>query len=339
MVNPLNNKKLTIFLIISLFVVGCAANNSEGPPSGEAAQFEAEMLPLPELTPVTQNGEKLRVVATTSIIGDVVAQVGGDAIELTTLMDPGQDPHGFNPTAQELTAVANAHVILVNGWRLEEGLIATLQNVAGDTPMIPISARIQPQTIVEMGAAGDELSTGVVDPHTWLDPQNVIQWTENLNDVFSQLDPANTAVYQANTTAYQVELTGLIAYFKERVSRIPADDRKLVANHDALGYFARAYGFEVIGTVIPAVSTQVDPSASGLADLVQTMTDAGVCAIFTETTVNDNLAQAAAAELTSCESVQIVPLYTGAVGPVGSGADTYISMMQANIEAITAVYP
>lgn len=325
-------------MVTAVLLAGCASEKtSESSPDND--HQDDLMLVLPELTPPDLKGGKLRVVATTSIIGDVVAQVGGDAIELTTLIAPGQDPHGFNPTAQDLTAVTDAHVIIINGWDLEEGLIATLQNVAGDKPLIPISAGIMPLTLEGEHERGDGHADQGVDPHVWLDPHQVVQWVTNLHAIFSALDPANADRYGANADRYRQQVADLITLYDEQLGQIPADGRQLITNHDALGYFARAYDFEVIGTVIPAASTLAEPSASGLADLVAAMTAAGSCTIFTETTANDQLAQAAAAELAHCESVNIVPLYTGSLGMPGSGADTYISMMETNLEAMTAVLP
>ncbi len=322
-------KCLMLILAMAVFLIGCADDESANTgASQDAAAPAPSMLLWPDLTPLDLDGGKLRVVATTSIIGDVTANVGGDAIELTTLMPPGQDPHGYVPAAQDLTAVADAHVIILNGWGLEEGLIATLQNIAGDAPLVPISARIPPLN----GERG-------VDPHTWLDPHNVVQWTDNLKSLLSDLDPANADLYAANADAYRAELADLIALYDEQIGAIPMDGRLLVTNHNSLGYLAQAYRFEVIATVLPSASALAEPSASSLTDLVATMTEAGVCAIFTETTANDQLAQAAAAELARCESVAVTPLYTGALGLPDSGAETYIKMMESNLAAITAVLP
>ena len=333
------SKLIAILLATAVILAGCtfdpgspplaeAGHDNTNERGSDSAVPENGMLSWPELVPVDLKGGKLRVVATTSIIGDVAAQVGGDAIELTTLMAPGLDPHSYEPSARALTAVANAHLIIINGWDLEEGLIATLESAAGNTPMVPISANIKPRML-----------DGGFDPHVWLDPHQAVQWTENLKNVFSGLNPANADIYAGNAAAYRQQLADLIAWYDEKMGAIPADGRQLVTNHDALGYLAQAYGFEVIGTVIPAASTLAEPSASGLTDLVAAMTAAQSCTIFTETTANDQLAQAAAAELTYCDNVNVVPLYTGALGLPGSGADTYIGMMRANLEAITAVLP
>lgn len=300
-----------------------------------AGPGELAALALPELDAIDLGGNRLRVIATTSIIGDVVAQVGGESIELTVLMKPGQDPHSFEPSAGGLTAAAEADVIFVNGWDLEEGLVADLENVAQSVPLVPIAAGIAP-----LAFGGHEEEAGQAqhgaDPHTWLDPHLVRQWVENAEQMLADLDSAHAGEYAGNASAYQAELEALIAYYDQKVAQIPADRRKLVTNHDSLGYFAKAYDFEVVGTVLPAASTLAEPSASDLAELLGAMEREGVCTLFAETTANEQLAETVATELGNCESVQVVTLYTGALGPAGSEADSYLGLMRANIDAIVS---
>ena len=339
---------LLIFFVVAALVVACS--QSENSEHNEADHTEeTEMLTLPELAPAALDGEPLRVVATTSIIGDVVAQVGGAAIQLTTLIAPGQDPHSYQPAARDLTVVADAHVILVNGWNLEEGLARDLENIAGEVPIIAVSAGITPHT-----AGGDEHEDehaeehkddddqdhdhdhGGVDPHVWIEIDSVEQWVTNIERVLTDLDPANADTYKRNADTYRRELSELAAYTTAQLAQIPAENRILVTSHDSLSYFAEAYDFTVLGAVIPAASTLAEPSASDLAALIREMEEAGVCAIFTETTLSDSLAQTVAAELETCTNVQVIPLYTGAIGPVGSGADSYVGMFRTNIDAIVS---
>ena len=310
-------------------LLGCSSEANQSTPDDHVHEAEAEMLSLPELTAAELDGAPLKVVATTSIIGDVVAQVGGEAIQLTTLMGPGQDPHSFEPGARALTVVANAHVILVNGWDLEEALVHDLKEIGEDVPLVAISANIEPL------AFGDDEGSGA-DPHVWLAVHNVVQWTTNVEQVLTDLDPANAAAYRRNAAIYLAELEELATYVASAVAAIPEENRLLVTNHDALSYFAAAYDFELIGTVIPAASTLAEPSASDLTTLTTLMADRGVCTIFTETAVNDSLAQTVAGELSDCNEVQVVPLYTGSLGVAGSGADSYIGMIRTNVDAIVA---
>ena len=321
----------TAIVLLLLMLAGCGQNAPAATPTPAPAALP--VLPLPELSAVTVDGRALRVVATTSIIGDVVAQVGGQAIDLTTLMGPGQDPHSYEPSANDLTGVAQADVIFVNGWDLEEALLRSLTTIGGQTPLVPVSANIQPRPFSGEGSSDEH---GGADPHVWFAVPNVAQWTRNIEQILSELDPAHQDTYAANAAVYLAQLEALQTEAAAQLAVIPADKRVLVTNHDSLGYFAAEYDFETLGTVIPAMSTLAEPSANDLATLIAVMGEHNVCTLFTETTVSDKLAQTVAAELSNCDTVNVVPLYTGAVGPAGSGADSYLGMFRANIQAIIA---
>lgn len=349
---------LILILLIAGFLVGCggAAQENTSPvvePTAVTADVadtheeeehehssEGGELELPVVQPVDLQGGKLRVVATTSIIGDVVAQVGGTAVDLTTLMEAGQDPHSYQPGARELTAVADAHVIFVNGWDLEEALVDDLANIGGVVPIVPVSAYITPLAFgepEEEHEGGEEEHThSGADPHVWFSVHNVEQWVENVNQVLQALDPDNAEIYENNAAAYQVKLAELEVYVETSVGTLPVANRFLVTNHGAFSYFARAYDFEVVGTVIAGMSTLAEPSASDLTDLIAVMEEHQVCTIFTETTVSDKLAQVVAEELSFCASVSVLPLYTGALGPAGGGADSYLGLMRTNVDTIVA---
>ena len=324
-----NLQPILLLLLVLLLLAGCSAAGSGLKATGETATE----LQIPPLEAVSSEGA-LRVIATTSVIGDVVAHVGGEAIELTTLMSAGQDPHSYQPSASDLTTVASADVIFIHGWNLEEGLVRDLANVAGEVPLVPVAAGVEPIVRHAESGAADEHEGGAIDPHTWLDPRQVVQWVRNIETTLSTLDPETEALYAANAQNYIAELEALLAYYDEQVARIPPERRKLVTNHDALAYFARAYDFEVVGTVVPGASTLAEPSASEIVALVQSMEQAGVCTIFAETTANRQVAETVAAELSSCEQVQVLSLYTGSLGDSNSGADSYIGMMRANIDLI-----
>jgi ABC-type Zn uptake system ZnuABC Zn-binding protein ZnuA len=321
---------LAALAVLSLFAVGGC--RSEPTPEREHERNQDGLLALPELEAADLDGAPLQVVATTSIIGDVVAQVGRDAIELTTLMGPGQDPHSYQPTPQNMATVSQAHVVFVNGWDLEEALVHDLEDIAKDVPIVPVSANIEPLAFGEAGSSTHGHEN--VDPHTWFSVPNVEQWVENIRQVLSELDPAHAETYGEHAKAYLAELQELQAYAASQLATIPAAKRFLVTNHDTFGYLAHEYDLEVLGTVLPAASTLADPSASDLTDLIDKIKDHGVCTLFTETTVSDKLAQTVAAELDGCPQVRVLKLYTGAVGPAGSGAESYIGMFRYNVDAI-----
>jgi ABC-type Zn uptake system ZnuABC Zn-binding protein ZnuA len=330
-------------LLLACFVAGCATEDrgAREQPLQQVEEIEEseelDALTLPSLSAVELDGRPLRVVATTSIIGDVVANVGGERIALVVLMGPGQDPHSYEPAAQDLTAAAEADVVFVNGWNLEQGLADDLLAIGEGTPVVPISVGIEP---LLLGAEAAEQGSGGAganaDPHVWFSVPNVMQWAENVEEVLRTLDPANAELYAANAAAYHTELEELDAFVFEQFETIPPEQRVLVTNHDTFGYLADEYSFEVVGTVLPASSTLAEPSASDLAALVEAMAAAGACTIFTENTASDQLAQTVGSELADCAQVQVLPLYTDSLGPASSGAESYVAMMRSNTETVVS---
>jgi ABC-type Zn uptake system ZnuABC Zn-binding protein ZnuA len=287
-----------------------------------------EHMAIPPVEAVDLGGEKLRVVATTNILGDVVANVGGDAIDLTVLIGLGQDPHTYQAVAGDLAAIEDAHVVFVVGLNLEESLIDTIDNTASG-PVVPVSAGIE----LIAFAGGHEHEAAAYDPHFWMDPNNVIVWAENIADVLSAADPANADAYAANAAAYIDELETLDAYIRQEVARIPEANRKLVTDHLAFGYFADEYGFEMIGTVVPGATTTAEPSAGDMADLVEQIKAEGVKAIFVGTSSSERLEQLARliAEEAGTE-VEVLALYTGSLDEPGTPGATYLGMMRYNID-------
>ena len=341
--------RLGVFLVLlalaTSFLAACGGG-ATAPGSNTAEPAADEVLTLPEITPLVEGGNRLQVLATTSIIGDVVRQVAGEAIDLVVLMQPGQDPHSYQPGAADLTAAADAGVIFINGWNLEEGLVDDLVTIGGEALVVPISAGIEPRemtgsTTAEGGEARDEAAEededhghGPLDPHVWQDVNNVILWVDNVRQVLSAADPANAATYAANAERYRAELDQLDAELTALFEAIPPERRVLITNHDNLGYLADSYGFEIIGTIVPSVSTLAEPTAAALAELVNTMQAAGICTLVVETTASEQLARTLENELTDCAEVNLITIYTDALGPAGSGADTYTGMMRANAAAL-----
>lgn len=332
-----------LLLATALALPAACSATSPVEPGGPAAQSDPAdtdlaTLEAPTLTALALDGRPLRVLATTSLVGDAVARVGGEAIDLTTLMGPGQDPHSYQPAAADLTAAADADVIFVNGWGLEEGLLDDLATISEGTPIVPVSAGITPREYGGDSHEGEEGSDhaaegsdhGPADPHVWQSVGNVERWVETVRAALSALDPANAATYAANAEAYTAELKALDGEVRSDLSAIPDEKRVLVTNHETLGYFADDYGFAVLGTVVPSASTTGEPTAQGLAALVSAMKLANVCSVFIETTATDQLARTLGEELTGCADVHVLTLYTDALGAPGSGADSYPGMMLAN---------
>ena len=176
----------------------------------------------------------------------------------------------------------------------------------------------------------DEHAHGLLDPHFWFDPVRVKIAVNEIAAQLSTLDPEGASVYYRNATDYGRQLDELHAWIQEQVAMVPPERRLLVTSHDSLSYFAKAYGFEVVGLVIPSLGTELEPSAEHIAELIEVVREHGVPAVFGETTVSERLAQTVARET----GAELVKLYSGSMGVEGSGADTYIGMVRANVERI-----
>jgi ABC-type Zn uptake system ZnuABC Zn-binding protein ZnuA len=302
---------------------------------------------LADLVPVEiGQGERLRVVATTNIVGDVVANVGGEAVELTVLLPSGADPHGYVATPRELAEASEAGLLFLSGFGLEEGMGGTLEQLAVDVPIVSISEGVQgipmadgaeelghegEESRAEESGAGEEPhAEGGVDPHVWFDPSIVMQWTRNAAAALSALDPANQVTYQANADTYVESLGSLDAWIKESVAAILPARRVLVTDHFVFGYFARRYGFEIVGAVIPAYSSSASPSPQDLGDLLGAIQEHGVKAVFVGLSANADAAQAVAQDA----GIQVVPLYTESLSEPGGPADSYLGMLEYNVNAI-----
>jgi ABC-type Zn uptake system ZnuABC Zn-binding protein ZnuA len=333
---------ILLLLLLLSATVACSARSELTDADGlqETAAGQPDSLDLPEFEAIPAGDGPVRIVATTGIIGDIVSQIAGQSAAVSVLMAPNQDPHGYQSTARDLRLAADADVIFVNGWGLEEGLIEDLINAAGSATLVPLSAGVEPRYFDdEPGAGRQEGNELRIDPHAWLVPANVITWVKNIEAVLSALEPGNAEAYAERAQVYENELGVLSDYYEQRLAPVDLRDRVLVTNHDAFGYFADAYEFEVVGTIVPGDSTLSEPSSRDLAMLLQSMREARICAIFIERSASQQLAEQLAGELDHCETVKIVPLYSGALGEEGSGAETYLQMMRANIDVIADSLP
>ena len=318
-------KLLSWFVVVVL--LGAVLGACGSTPEPEQPQDLARLEPIS-----LDAGEKLSVIATTNIVGDVVGQVGGDHIELTTLMSIGVDPHSYVPTPADSAAIHDAHIVFASGAGLESDLERVFESAGGDAIQVNLSDGLQHRltegTLEEEGD-GHEHDEGEVDPHVWFDVRNVIHWVETIEQALSTLDQANAAAYQANAAAYTQELEELDAWVVEQVAAIPQANRKLVTNHPSFGYLAGRYGLEQVGAVYP-FSPSAEPSAGDIALLEDTIREYGVPAVFAESTVNPKLAQQVADDT----RVKLVALYSGSLGEPGSGAETYILLIRYDVGAI-----
>lgn len=272
----------------------------------------------------------LQVMAVETFVGDLAQNVAGDRLKIKSLMPLGADPHSFEPTPQDVSRVAESDVLIINGAGFEEFLMQLLQNAGGKRLVIEAAAGLTQRTMGE----GEYLSGGdehKVDPHFWLNPINTIRYVENIRDGLSKVDPDGKDIYTHNAENYVAQLKNLDAWINSQVAQIPIERRLLVTNHESFGYFADRYGFRVIGTIIPSVSTNASPSAQQLAKLIDQIKKTGTPAIFLETGSNPQLAQQIASET----GVMVVfDLYTHSVSAPDGPTPTYIELMRYDTRKI-----
>lgn len=289
-----------------------------------------------------------RIVVTTSTLGDLVSNVVGSDATVEIVIPIGADPHSFSPSSRQVAAMTDADLVVTNGLGLEEGFTDVLEGVTADGvhvldlgPMldpIPFGGDDDNEHHEEDHEDEDHEDDGnheeehdhTLDPHIWMDPLRIADAASLVAAALTEID--DSVDWAARADTYATDLEGLHTEIEEMFSAVDESERLLVTNHDALGYFAARYGFEVVGTVIPGGSTLGDPSSEDLASLVSTMRDLGVNVVFAETTRPSALADAVAAELGG--EVQVVELFTGSLGEAGSGAETLIDMLRLNATRI-----
>jgi ABC-type Zn uptake system ZnuABC Zn-binding protein ZnuA len=275
-------------------------------------------------------GERLRVLATTSIVADVVAAVGGSRIEVSALVPPGVDPHAFEPTPQDVRSVADAQVVFENGLGLEAFLGDLVQSAGTGAPVVSVSGGIEPLPAGNPAADGEVAARAEWDPHVWLDPQNVILWTKVIEATLTALDPPGAADYARAAEDYRLELQALDTEVEAQLAAIPEGQRRLVTDHEEFAYFARRYGFEIVGAVIPAPSAAAETSARELAALEDAIRTTGVRAVFVSSVVTPALARQVAEDT----GIQLVTLYTHSLSGSSGPAPSYLALMRLNARLI-----
>jgi ABC-type Zn uptake system ZnuABC Zn-binding protein ZnuA len=263
-----------------------------------------------------------QVVATTVQIAALAREVAGDAVELRGLVPAGADPHEFEPGARDLVVLEGAALVLRHGIGLDEWLDKVLR-VGRKAQVVTVTAGVRLQRGMADGKPVD-------DPHVWHDPANTKIMVDNIAGAFGRVDPGRRAAYLARAGAYKKRLDEAKVRVQAIISEIPPASRKLVTNHDALGYFARAFGLEIVGAVM-GLSTQAEPSAGEVAALLEVIKRERVKAIFAESSVSPRLATTLARDA----GVKIVEdLYADSLGAPGSGAETVEGMWLANARKI-----
>jgi ABC-type Zn uptake system ZnuABC Zn-binding protein ZnuA len=289
--------------LLALVVAGCSG--SGGGDGGGAAD----------------GGGRLRVVATTTQVADLAANVGGDRVQVTSLLKPGIDPHDYEPSPADIDAIAHADLVLENGVGLEAWLGDTIDSSGFDGPVVDTSQGVRLRMV-----------GGAADPHIWQDPRNAERMAATIERGLAAADPSAATTFKANLAAYTGQLQALDAEVQRQVDSLA--NRKVVTNHDAFGYYLDRYGLQLVGSVIPSFDSSAELSGRDIRDLVARIRATGVKAIFSETSLPPRAAETIGREA----GVKVVTgedaLYGDSLGPPGSDGDTYLRMIRHNTRTI-----
>jgi zinc/manganese transport system substrate-binding protein len=256
------------------------------------------------------------VVATTTQVADLVRQVGAGRVSVDGMLRPGGDPHDYEPRPSDVAAVAKADLVFRSGGEVDDWLGDVLDQAGGKAKVVPLIDSVQ--------RIGD-------DPHWWQDPRQAERAVETIGSRLAKLDPAGRSTYRRNAARLERKLRALDAGIAACVRRVPASMRKIVTTHDALGYFARRYGVEVVGAVIPSLSTQAQASAGDVQRLVDQIRREHVEAVFPESSVNPDIERAIAREAGAIVGDR---LYADSLGAAGTPGATYMGALSSDADAL-----
>ncbi|MBM3123797.1 MAG: zinc ABC transporter substrate-binding protein [Chloroflexi bacterium] len=262
------------------------------------------------------------ILTSTTFLADITGNIARDRLIVDSLLPFGADPHSYQPTPQDVVKIEQSRLLIINGAGYEHFIESLLENAGGERQVVEASAGIPVRVEAQ--------SEGEVDPHMWLDPTLVMIYVENIREELIRFDPDGAEIYRRNADAYLKQLLELDAWITAQVNQIPAERRLLVTNHEALGYFADRYGFQVIGSVIQSFSGNASPSAQQMAGLVDRIETLGVSAVFLDASDSDLLARQIAEE-TGVWVVSDLHLESLTEGPP---AATYVDLMKHNVARI-----
>lgn len=271
----------------------------------------------------------VQAVASISVLADLVSQVGGDRVDVTSLLPPGADPHTFEPRPSDLRTISEADAGFLNGLGLEPSSLEVVEsNLPDSAPLVKLAEEAVARgyaLLDDNGSAGDE--HGGVNPHLWLSVEAARLYVEAIRDALTSADPEGEATYRDNADAFLAQLDDLETYVQEKAGSVPAANRKLVTTHDAFPYLAREVGFEVVAVV--TTSPGQEPSAADIADLTKVIRSTGVPAVFREPQLGSEAGiLERAAEDTG---VDVCILYSGALD---DQVRSYLELMRHNADEL-----
>jgi len=284
------------------------------------------------------NDGSMKILATTTVLADITRHIAGDRVQVESLLPFDTDPHAYQTAPLDVIKITESTFLILNGIEYEHFIGPLLENAEGERLLIVASDGLEAHHMDERqgeghaaeteSSEGHEHETG--DPHMWLDPNLVTTYVENIRDGLIEADSAGAVEYSANADSYIAQLKELDAWIVEQVNTIPVERRLLMTNHEALGYFADRYGFEIVDTILPGFSSEASASAWEIAAAVETVKSSGAPAIFLDEVENADLADQIAAE-TGVKIVDDLHLESLTDGPP---AGTYIDMMKHNVSRI-----
>jgi len=278
-----------------------------------------------------EKGEKLQVVATYSIVYDIVKNVGGDLVDVYSLAPIGSDPHQYDPLPADVALTTDADVVFYNGLNLEEGnawftkLMETAGKTGADAPVFRVSEGVEPMLLNSKDHLGEE------DPHAWLDVRNGIKYVENVRKSLKKIDPENANRYDENADAYITELKTLHEEIMEKMNKIPEERRVLVTSEGAFKYFSEAYDFNA--AYIWEINSHHEGTPEQLTNIISTINEEKVQALFLETSIDPR-----SMEMVSRETNVPIKgkIFTDSLGKPGDDGDTYIKMLKWNADMISS---
>ncbi|SDM45577.1 manganese/zinc/iron transport system substrate-binding protein [Sediminibacillus halophilus] len=273
--------------------------------------------------------EKVKVVTTIAQIGDVAAHIGGDNVEVESLMGPGDDPHLYNAVQGDIKKLDQADIIFYNGLHLEGQMGEIFREMRQKKPTVAVAKGIPEDQLLT-----DPQNPGIIDPHVWFDIAIWKQAAEAIRDELIEIDPDNETAYERNTVDYLKDLTELEDYAQERIMEIPEESRVLVTAHDAFNYFGNAFGFEVIG--LQGLSTESDYGLTDIQRIIDVLAERNIKAVFVESSVSERSINAVVEGAGEAgHEVKIGgELYSDAMGEEGTVEGTYLGMYRHNIDTI-----
>ena len=315
----------TALLAATLVMAACGGGTEEPATAAESQSGSAELM----------------VLATTTILGDLVRGVAGDNAIVEVLLPIGADPHDFQASSQDGVKIRTADLVVANGLSLEESLIAVFESARQDgARILEVGGFVDPLNWgegkgvhEEEGEEDEEEHGGGFDPHFWFDPSRVEQAVRLIAEELAEVGGGLTAEEWTSRGERYIEvIRDAAAEAEEILAVVPSSQRKLVTNHDSFSYFGVYFGFEILDTILSGGSTLAQPGTDHLAQLVEILRAEGAPAIFTETTAGSGFARTIAAEFDP--PLEVVELRTGSLGPPGSDANTYPKWIVANARLI-----